>query len=117
MKEGLEQLYEKRYGTRMPKGEVLKRKIKAKNRRKSKYNGYDDMVEHSSDSDIDFHDMRHTGERKVEMERKQVWANIVKKDIPRVDDDIITFLFFRRLKYFFLLDESYIISCSSYSVR
>lgn len=92
-RESLEQLYEKRYGTRMPKGEVLKQKIKAKNRRKSKYNGYDDMVEHSSDSDIDFHDMRHTSERKVEMERKQVWANIVKKDIPRVDDDMITFLF------------------------
>ncbi|KAG1149311.1 hypothetical protein G6F37_006790 [Rhizopus arrhizus] len=85
MRESLEQLYEKRYGTRMPKGEVLKQKIKAKNRRKSKYNGYDDMVEHSSDSDIDFHDMRHTSERKVEMERKQVWANIVKKDIPRMN--------------------------------
>ncbi|CAO3683059.1 unnamed protein product [Rhizopus stolonifer] len=84
IKEGLEQLYEKRYGTRMPKGDALTRKIKSKQYRKSKYN--DDLVDHSSDSDIDFQDGKYaTGERKVESDRKHVWASIVKKDIPRMN--------------------------------
>ncbi|KAI9264457.1 SNF2 family N-terminal domain-containing protein [Sporodiniella umbellata] len=85
VREGLEQLYEKRYGTRMPKGDAMVRKMKAKQQRKPKYN--DDLVEHSSDSDIDFQDSpsKYTGERRIESERKHVWANIVKKDIPRMN--------------------------------
>lgn len=67
----------------MPKGDALARKMKSKQYRKSKYN--DDLVDHSSDSDIDFQDGKYaTGERKVESDRKHVWASIVKKDIPRV---------------------------------
>ncbi|ORE05055.1 hypothetical protein BCV72DRAFT_336833 [Rhizopus microsporus var. microsporus] len=85
MRVRLEQLYEKKYGTSMPKADLIKRKMKFKRQRRSKYNGYDDMLDLSSESETEYQDHRQPSDRRVESERKQIWAHIVKKDIPRMN--------------------------------
>lgn len=71
MKDRLEQIYEKKYGIRLPSSDMLKKK--PGRRLKLTYNN-------KSDDDLDF-----SGKgRSIEDQRKKIWLTIARKDIPRV---------------------------------
>ncbi|KAI9356810.1 SNF2 family N-terminal domain-containing protein [Pilaira anomala] len=76
MKERIEEMYEKRYGTRMPKSEVFKRKPK-KTLRKYKYD------ESSDELGIPVQHEEIVGG--IEDERRKIWLTIARKDIPRMN--------------------------------
>jgi DNA helicase INO80 len=119
MKERIEQIYEKRYGTRMPKSDVFKKRSKQyKQIKKFKYHH-----RHNSDGDttdtetFDTEEGRKlSSERKVEDERQKIWLTIARKDIPRVS------LIFNKpcnactYIYRSLIDDSYLVACSSNSI-
>lgn len=79
MKERIEQIYEKRYGTRMPKSDVFKRKSKKQTKR-FKYH-HDD----SSDELLLEEDRKVPSERRIEDDRRKIWLTIARKDIPRMN--------------------------------
>jgi DNA helicase INO80 len=86
MKERIEQIYEKRYGTRMPKSDVFKKRSKQyKQIKKFKHNHRHSDGDTTDTEAFDTEDGRKlSSERKVEDERQKIWLTIARKDIPRV---------------------------------
>lgn len=86
MKERIEQIYEKRYGTRMPTSDVFRRKSKNKrNAKRFKFRHGD--ANESSDNEVVIEteeDRKLLSERKIEDERRKIWLTIARKDIPRM---------------------------------
>lgn len=79
MKERIEQIYEKRYGTRMPKSDVFKRRSKKQQTKRFKYNHDESSDELVLDED------RKPSERRIEDDRRKIWLTIARKDIPRMN--------------------------------
>lgn len=81
MKERIEQIYQKRYGTRMPKSDVFRRRSKKPSSKRFKFHHNSD----SSDNEmLTEGDRKLTTERQVEDERRKIWLTIARKDIPRM---------------------------------
>ncbi|RCI07069.1 putative DNA helicase ino80, partial [Rhizopus stolonifer] len=78
IKERLEQLYEKRYGTPMPKPSSHKKKSSKQIKRIK----LSHMLSDGESTDTELQDNR-TG-RKIEDERRKIWLTIARKDIPRM---------------------------------
>ncbi|GAA5800530.1 hypothetical protein HPULCUR_005965 [Helicostylum pulchrum] len=80
MKGRIEHMYEKRYGTRMPKSEVFKRKAKKPTLKRFKYDeSSDDLVEEDSNMGSV------PSQNRVEDDRRKIWLTIARKDIPRMN--------------------------------
>lgn len=80
MKERIEHMYEKRYGTRMPKSEVFKRKSKKATTKRFKYDeSSDDLAEEESTMGLV------PSQNRVEDDRRKIWLSIARKDIPRMN--------------------------------
>ncbi|KAG1114772.1 hypothetical protein G6F42_014104 [Rhizopus arrhizus] len=87
MKERVEQIYYKRFGTSMPTSDAFNPKSK-RSGRKYKFQqqqGSDgDTTDTEVHGDLDDHARKPMTERKVEDERKKIWLTIARKDIPRM---------------------------------
>jgi hypothetical protein len=71
MKERLEQIYEKKYGIRLPSSDMLKKKSSSRRLKLTYSSKSDDELDPSKG-------------RTVEDQRKRAWLTIARKDIPRV---------------------------------
>ncbi|KAI9485948.1 MAG: SNF2 family N-terminal domain-containing protein [Benjaminiella poitrasii] len=90
MKDRIEQIYEKKYGTRMPSSDVFRKKYKL-NRQSKKLKLLQTQKQtdddESTDTEINFgteEDGKSRAERKLEDERRKIWLTIARKDIPRM---------------------------------
>ncbi|KAK4519071.1 uncharacterized protein ATC70_009302 [Mucor velutinosus] len=88
MKERVEQIYYKRFGTSMPTSDAFNPKSKRFGR---KYKLHQQQRSDGDTTDTEIHvDLDDNGrskpmtERKVEDERKKIWLTIARKDIPRM---------------------------------
>lgn len=117
MKERIEQLYEKRFGTRMPKSDVFKKRSKHyKQIKKMKYHRSRHSDGDTTDTEtFDTEEGRKlSSERKVEDERQKIWLTIARKDIPRVRQFC---LYTQQCNLFSMtVDDSYLVPCSSNSI-
>lgn len=87
MKERIEQIYYKRFGTSMPSSDLFNPKSKRSGR---KYKSHHHQRSDGDTTDTEIHDdlddngRKPTTERKVEDERKKIWLTIARKDVPRM---------------------------------
>ncbi|KAI8646831.1 SNF2 family N-terminal domain-containing protein [Parasitella parasitica] len=86
MKDRIEQIYYKRFGTAMPTSNVFSPKSRRPGRKYKRQHQRSDgeTTDTEVHVDLDDHGRRTTGERKVEDERKKIWLTIARKDIPRM---------------------------------
>ncbi|KAI8967388.1 SNF2 family N-terminal domain-containing protein [Mycotypha africana] len=80
----IEHYYEKRYGSRIPRSEIFKRKMKQTLHRRTKQ-----LFSDGDTTDTEIHtgvvdDPRDAAKRRLEDERKNIWLTIARKDIPRM---------------------------------
>ncbi|KAI7905492.1 SNF2 family N-terminal domain-containing protein [Cokeromyces recurvatus] len=90
MKERIEQIYEKKYGTRMPTSNMFRKKLKL-NRQNKKFKSLQTQnqtdEDESTDTEVHFEtkeERKSRNERKIEDERRKIWLTIARKDIPRM---------------------------------
>ncbi|CEP15242.1 hypothetical protein [Parasitella parasitica] len=86
MKDRIEQIYYKRFGTAMPSSDAFSPKSRRPGRKyKSQHQRSDgETTDTEVHADLDDHGRRTAGERKEEDERKKIWLTIARKDIPRM---------------------------------
>lgn len=88
MKERIEQIYYKRFGTSMPSSDLFNPKSKRSGRKYKSHHHHQrsdgDTTDTEIHDDLDDNGRKPATERKVEDERKKIWLTIARKDVPRM---------------------------------
>ena len=117
MNDQLQRIYEKRYGTEFTQADQEpysattsmllqaakeeKERSKRKQKRAKQRQRNQGYVEDEDDADLQLSLKTSKAPRKIEEERRQIWLNIARKDVPRVS---VCTSFLLALWYLFMLD-------------